>query len=77
MAHADDAVVADHVDIDTVGVPEWKGGDVPDGVKDDVVDGVEGTVAVAGDEEAAHEGSAEVGGGQPRDGLKVVMVDEA
>jgi hypothetical protein len=45
--------VVDDVDIDPVAGTEGKRGRVPDGVDEDVVDGVERAVAVAGDEEAA------------------------
>jgi len=46
------ALGGDDVDIDGVGA-EGEGGGVPDGIEDDVVDGVEWTVAVPTDKEAA------------------------
>jgi len=63
--------------VDAGGPPDGKGGAVPDGVDDDVVDGVEWTEAVATDEEAPREagGPPELGWGQPRDGVEVEAVD--
>jgi hypothetical protein len=66
---------ADEVDIDGVGA-EGEGGGVPDGIEDDVVDGVEWTVAVPTEKEATREGGPELGGGQPGDGVDVVAADE-
>jgi hypothetical protein len=69
------ALGGDDVNIDGVGA-EGEGGGVPDGIEDDIVDGVEWTVAVPADKEAASEGGPELGGGQPGDGVNVVSADE-
>jgi len=60
------------------GPSDGKGGGVPDGVDDDVVDGVEWTEAVATDKEAPREagGPPELDWGQPRDGVEVEAVDD-
>lgn len=80
VADTDDAIGAEHrVDLVLVGVDgaaKGMGGGVPEGVNDDVVDGVEWAEAVASDEEAAREGGPELRGGQPRDGVEVVAMDD-
>jgi len=58
------ALGADYIHLNSVLGAEGEGGVVPDGVGDDVVHGVEWTVAMAADEEATCEGRPEVGSGQ-------------
>lgn len=58
------AVGGDNVNIDGVGA-EGEGGGVPDGIEDNIVDGVEWTVAVPAHKETAREGGPELGSGQP------------
>jgi hypothetical protein len=53
LNNAANGSVVDDVDVDPVAGAEGKRSGVPDGVEEDVVDGVERAVAVAGDEEAA------------------------
>lgn len=53
-----------------------KGGVIPDGVDEDIVDGGEGPVAVAGDEDAAGVRAPESGGGQAGERLQVEGTDE-
>ena len=53
-----------------------KGGVVPDGVDEDVVDGGEGPVAVAGDEDAAGVRAPKPGGGEAGERLQVEGADQ-
>jgi hypothetical protein len=69
------ALGGDDVNIDGVGA-EGEGGGVPDGIEDDIMDGVEWTVAVPANKETARECGPELGSGQPGDGVDVVAADD-
>lgn len=74
------ALGGDDIDIDGlegVGGAEGGGGGIPDGIDDDVEDGMKRAVAVSGDEEATREGGPELVGRETGDGVEVVAADEA
>jgi hypothetical protein len=79
VSDAGDALVADfeHVAEVELGIEAaGKGGVVPDGVEEDVVDGGEGAVAVASDEDAAGVRAPEPGGGEAGERLQVEGPDQ-